>query len=150
MKLARLEHMALSVADIQRSIQFYCDVLGLELIREMECGPDTPLGQVVGLPGCRARIAHLMCGDTMLELFEYIEPRGEAVGPGRRQADHGFIHIGFQSSDVPGDFVELQRRGVRFVHDPIEFRPGVWIAYFYGPDGEVCEVRQTPSGKTSA
>ena len=25
---------------------------------------------------------------------------------------------------------------------PIEYRPGVWNAYFYGPDGETCELRQ--------
>jgi len=26
----------------------------------------------------------------------------------------------------------------------VEFRPDVWVAYFYGPDGEVCEIRQKP------
>lgn len=150
MKLARLEHVALSVSDMQRSIEFYCGLLGMELVREMECGPDTPLGQVVGMPGCQAKIAHLMCGETMLELFEYMAPRGTSIGPDDRQADQGFIHIGFQSSNVRGDFAELQSQGVRFIHDPVEFRPDVWIVYFYGPDGEVCELRQTPGGKTTA
>jgi len=28
----------------------------------------------------------------------------------------------------------------------VEFRPGVWIVYFHGPDGEVCELRQVPQG----
>jgi hypothetical protein len=32
---------------------------------------------------------------------------------------------------------------VRFLGKPVEFRPGVWIFYFFGPDGEVCEMRQT-------
>ena len=90
--IKRLEHMALSVADIQRSIDFYCGVLGLELVRQLDCGAETSLGKVVGLPNCSAKIAHLMCGETMLELFEYTSPRGESMPPARPQADHGFVH----------------------------------------------------------
>lgn len=148
--ITKLEHMALSVSNLQQSIQFYTEVLGLKLVRELDCGPETPLGTVVGLPGCRAKIAHLMCGDTMLELFEYIDPRGESVPGERRQADHGFIHIGFQSNDVRGDYQRLLQQGVQFFSEPIEFRPTVWIVYFRGPDGEVGELRETPGGNTSS
>ncbi|HUV08082.1 MAG TPA: VOC family protein, partial [Spirochaetia bacterium] len=59
------------------------------------------------------------------------------------QADHGFIHIGFTSNDVPADYSRLKEKGVEFLSEPLEFRPKVWIVYFYGPDGEVCELRQT-------
>ncbi len=61
------------------------------------------LGEVVGLPGCRARIAHLVRRDT----------------------------------------TRLRDAGVAFLSAPVEFRPGVWIAYFRGPDGETCELRET-------
>ena len=64
--ITKLEHMALSVADVQRSLEFYRDLLGFELIRELDCGPDSLLGKVGGMPGCSAKIAHLMCGETML------------------------------------------------------------------------------------
>ena len=142
--ITKLEHMALSVSNLKRSVEFYTQTLGLELVRELDCGPETPLGTVVGLPGCRARIAHLMCGETMLELFEYIEPRGDVISSQRRQAD------GFQSSDVRGDYQNLLQQGVQFISEPIEFRPGVWIVYFRGPDGEIAELRQTPGGKTGS
>ena len=35
-------------------------------------------------------------------------------------------------------FERLKKQGVRFFGEPFEFRSGVWIVYFYGPDGEVC------------
>lgn len=140
--------MALSVSDIQQSLAFYRDLLGFELVRELDCAPDSKLGEVVGMPGCAAKIAHLMCGETMLELFEYSDPRGTPTAESLRQADHAFVHIGLQSSDVRGDHKDLQSKGVRFISEPVEFRPEVWIVYFYGPDGEVLEMRETPSGNT--
>jgi len=141
--------MALSVADMQRSLEFYRDLLGLNLVRELDCGPDTQLGQVVGLPGCHAKIAHLMCGETMLELFEYTDPRGDPISGQHSQANQGFVHIGFQSNDVRGDYRRLADQQVSFISEPVEFRPGVWIVYFHGPDGEVCELRETPGGQTA-
>jgi catechol 2,3-dioxygenase-like lactoylglutathione lyase family enzyme len=138
-----LEHPALSVASLERSIAFYRDVLGLELQRIIEV-PDRPrLGEVVNIPGCAARIAHLQSGPVILELLEYIAPRGRPVPPDRTQADLGFTHIGFASKDIHADYARLRRMGVVFYNEPIEYRPGVWNAYFFGPDGETCEMRQS-------
>ena len=139
-----LEHVALSVADLERSIAFYRDVIGLEVVRIIECPPEMGLGDITGMPGCRARIAHLQSGGAMLELFEYQDPRGRPLPPERRQADHGLIHLGFTSLDVRAEYSRLRKMGVTFFGEPLEFRPDVWIVYFYGPDGEVCELRETP------
>ncbi len=141
--IKRLEHAALSVADLERSIAFYCDVLGLRVIRIIECGPEMRLGDVTNMPECRARIAHLESGPNMLELFEYCRPSGKKIPQDHKQADQGLIHLGFTSTDVRGDYQRLKKQGVRFFSEPIEFRPDVWIVYFYGPDNEVCELRQT-------
>lgn len=138
-----LEHVGLSVSDLDRSLAFYRDVLGFEVERIIEPSADLPLGEVVGMPGCLARIAHLQSEKGMLELFEYQRPRGRSIPEDRTQADKGFIHIGFTSADARAEYRELKEQGVRFISEPVEFRPGVWIFYFYGPDGEVCEMRQT-------
>jgi catechol 2,3-dioxygenase-like lactoylglutathione lyase family enzyme len=140
-----LDHVALSVRDLNESLHFYRDLLGLELIRVLECGADSKLGTVVGMPGCAARIAHLRFGSAMLELFQYLDPRGEPVAAARKQADIGWAHFGFISRDVRSDYEALRQAGVRFLSEPVEFRPNVWIVYFYGPDREVCELRQTPA-----
>ena len=138
-----IDHCALSVSSLERSIAFYRDILGFKLIRTLECPPESKLGGVVGLPGCAARIAHLQSGALMLELFEYEKPRGRRIDADRTQADNGWSHLGFTSDDVRKDFKDLSRQGVKFIGEPVEFRPDVWIVYFYGPDGEVCELRQT-------
>ncbi len=137
-----LDHAAVSVSCLEKSIAFYRDILGFELIRTLECTPGKKLGEVVGIPGCSAKIAHLVKGDNMIELFEYLHPRGRRIPDVRTQADIGCTHIGLKSSDVRADFAMLEKKGVKSIGKPIEFRPGVWIVYVYGPDGEVCELRQ--------
>lgn len=141
--IAGLEHVALSVSNMQRSLEFYCDLLGLSLARTMEVGPDSLLPTVTAQPGCHARIAHLYTGSFMLELFEYSVPEGRPLPPDHRQADRGLIHIGLRSTDARADFQRLKERGVQMLSDPVEFRPGVWLFYFRGPDGEILELRQT-------
>ena len=141
--LKGIEHVGLSVLNLDRSISFYCDVLGLKLERIIECRVDKGLGDVVGMPGCTARIAHLQSEKYMLELFEYTDPRGRPIPEDAKQADHGFIHIGFTTPDMQADYSRLKKKGVKFFNTSVEFRPGVWVVYFYGPDGEVCELRQT-------
>ncbi len=140
--IVQVEHPALSVADLDRSLAFYRDLLGLEVIRIIEPREDPKLGTITGMPDARARIAHLRLGGIMLELFQYVTPRGRPIPVDHRQADHGFIHAGFRSTDVRDDHRRLSAQGVRFISEPVEFRPGVWVVYFRGPDGEVCELRQ--------
>ena len=142
-----LEHAALSVTDLEKSIEFYRDILGMKHLRTIESTPEKGLGEIIGYPNAAARIAHLASNANMLELFEYSVPAGRPIPAdlpgGRRQADIGFIHIAFTSTDVVADAKVLAENGVEFVGDPVEYRPGVWVLYFYGPDREVCELRQT-------
>ncbi len=77
--ITALEHVGLSVADLGRSIAFYRDILGFAVVRVLEVPPAMRLGDVVGLPPCTARIAHLTLGPAMLELFEYRDPQGRPI-----------------------------------------------------------------------
>ena len=136
------DHAALSVSNLERSIAFYVDLLGFEKGETIDCPPESGLGNIVGLPCCRARIAKLKLGAVVLELFEYLDPRGRPPRPDRSQADLGLTHLGFASADIQADYQRLRQKGVKFYSSPIEYRPHVWNAYFYGPDGETCELRQ--------
>ena len=138
-----LGHVALGVADMERSLEFYRDFLGMEVIMELDVD-DGRIGKVIGLPGAKCKIVHLKKGETVLELFHYYDPTGENKALSMSQCDHGFIHIGFEVNDFHAHVEELRKRDVEFLGEPMEFRPGVWILYFRGPDGEVCEFRQLP------
>jgi catechol 2,3-dioxygenase-like lactoylglutathione lyase family enzyme len=145
--IEKLGHVALSVANMEKSLSFYCNLLGLKVIRMIEPDLKIGLGNVVGIPNCLARIAHLRIGSYMLELFEYQKPRGNPISEDFTQAGHGYTHIGFESDDIQADYDRLKEYGVTFINKPVEFRPGVWIVYFHGPDGEVCELRQIKNKK---
>ena len=137
--------MALSVADLERSIGFYTGLFGFEERRRLAADPELPLGRVIGVTGASADIAHLYLGEFMLELFRYRTPEGRALAVERTQADHGYIHFGLRVSEIHDEVERLRASGVRFLSDdPVEFRPGVWVVYFLGPDGEVVELRQAP------
>ena len=139
----RIEHTALSVGDLQRSLAFYRDVIGMRVVLEVDFFDET-LGRVNGLTGCKAKVVHLMLGETVLELFEYHRPQGKPSARERRQCDTGFIHIGFRVTDIQKHYEEMRAQGVHFLSEPLEIRPGTFIVYFQGPDGEMCEMRQVP------
>jgi len=138
-----IEHTALSVSNLDRSLAFYRDLIGMKVVMEIDFADET-LGQINGLTGCKARVVHLQLGDTVLELFQYRQPEGRPIAQGRRQCDTGFIHICFRVTDIQRLHDDLETRGVKFFSPPREIRPGTFIAYFQGPDGEVCEMRQVP------
>ena len=138
-----LGHVALGVADLERSLEFYRDFLGMEVLMELDIVDDR-IGRVIGIPNAKCKIVHLKKGETILELFHYYDPKGRNRARSLSQIDHGLIHIGFQVNDFHTHVAELRKRNVEFLGEPMEFRPDVWIVYFRGPDGEVCEFRQLP------
>ena len=138
----RIEHTALSVSDMERSVAFYRDLIGMQVAFEVDFS-DSLLGAVNGLTGCKAKVVHLKLGETVLELFQYRQPQGLPLE--RRQCDVGYIHVGFRVTDIHRHYAEMKAQGVRFLSEPVEVRPGTSIVYFQGPDGEVCEMRQVPA-----
>jgi catechol 2,3-dioxygenase-like lactoylglutathione lyase family enzyme len=139
----KIDHIALSVSNLERSIEFYKFVGHFKLIRLVDNKLGEKLGEVVGLPNTSARIAHLSDGVTMFELFEFNYPKPKQIEGESYFAGLGFIHLGIATTDIFYDWERLVEKNVKFITKPIEFRQGVWMCYFYGPDGEICELRQT-------
>ena len=138
-----LEHVGLGVSNMEKSLEFYSGLLGMEVIMDLGVS-DERIGRVIGVAGAKCRIVHLKLGDAMLELFKYYEPTGKNKAKGLQQSDQGLVHIGFVVDDFHKHVEQLQKRGIEFLGEPVEFRPNVWVVYFRGPDGEVCEFRQLP------
>lgn len=137
-----MEHVALSVADMERSLTFYRDFIGMEVIMDLNA-ENEDIGRIIGIPGAKCRIVHLKLNQTVLELFCYSNPAGKNKARTMRQCDYGLIHIGFKVTDFHKEVEKLKEKNIKFLGEPVEFRPGVWVIYFRGPDGEVCEFRQS-------
>lgn len=143
MKIEGLHHSTIGVGDLDRSLAFYRDLLGLKEIRVWE-ESDAQLNRIVGLQDAHLRIAHLDTGGGVVELIEYTRPRGRAISPEFRQCDMGPTHIAFLVDDIDALYQKLGEAGVKFNCPPQE-RPNGWKAtYFFDPDGTTLELLQEP------
>ncbi|MDY7011355.1 MAG: VOC family protein [Planctomycetota bacterium] len=147
MKMPSLGHVGLSVSDLERSKAFYRDVIGMQVVLELDISDDRQ-ARVIGAPGTKCRIVHMKLGDGVIELFEYYGPdEGKNVAHDLKQWDKGLVHIGFEVNDFHKRVETLRRHDVEFLGEPVEFRPGVWVLYFCGPDGEICELHDVSQAK---
>lgn len=136
----RADHVAMSVQDMEKVITFYTDVVGMEKVFDRVF--DAPMARLLNTEGTQVRIVHMKLADSVLELFDYYHPKGREPRDDRTQADYGLTHIGFAVENFWATHEHLVAHGVRFLGDAFEFRPGVFVAYFYGAEYEVCEIRE--------
>lgn len=136
----KLDHVAMSVKDIEKAIAFYRDVIGMEKVFDREF--DVGMGKLIGVEGTRVRIVHMKFGDMILEFFDYQYPKGREPRSDPLQSDFGLTHIGFAVEDFQATLQHLVDHGVEFLGEPVEIRPGVFVAYFHGVEHEVCEIRE--------
>ena len=137
---SRVDHVAVSVKDMEKAIAFYRDVIGMEKVFDREF--DEELARVIDIKDTKARVVHMKLGDSVVELFDYKYPTGRDPRPDARQSDYGLVHIGFRVEDFWGTHQHLVDKGVKFLGESVEFRPGVFVAYFWGAEDEVCEIRE--------
>ena len=139
----RMDHVGMSVQDMEKAIFFYRDVIGMEKVLDRIF--DTPLAKIIGEPGAQARVVHMRLNDTMVELFDYQNPNARPLNPDKSQSHYGLTHIGFLVRDFHGTYEDLASKGVKFLGPPVEIRPGVHVAYFHGAEYEICEMREIAS-----
>ena len=148
--LSRAHHTGYTVSDLDRSLVFYRDVLGCEVIatQEKEGGY---LAAIVGYPDAHVRMAHLRVpgDDHVIELFEYVSPQGGRADVEPRNV--GASHLCFLVTDLAALYEDLLSRGVAsFVSPPVEVDTGINRGglglYLKDPDGITVELFQPPSG----
>ena len=139
-----LHHVGITVKDLDASIRFYHDLLGLEFSNEPSPWFDGPdLGPAVGVPGAALRQVSLRLGETTLELLEYRSPPSETTGP-LRSNNLGASHVAFLVDDIHEAKAELEAKGIEFYSDVNVVDDGVlagwrWV-YFQDPDGYPLEL----------
>jgi catechol 2,3-dioxygenase-like lactoylglutathione lyase family enzyme len=147
MAVAGILHTGLTVSDLDRSIAFYRDLLGLELIAQWDSSQPY-LRAVVGYPDAELRIALLRLpqrGDAPsphVELLEYRQPRGTR---GDAHTYHpGNAHIAFMVDDLDATYARLKAQGVRFKSAPVQVthgrNTGAKAVYLFDPDDITLEM----------
>jgi catechol 2,3-dioxygenase-like lactoylglutathione lyase family enzyme len=140
-------HTSFTVAHLDRSLEFFRDRLGLEVVFTREVGADY-FGRIVGFPGCRVRAALLRIPGSAhhVELFEYLTPLGQPHQP--RPCDPGSSHLSLLVDDLPGLHQRLRGEGVDFVSEPVRIEAGpnagAYALYLRDPNGVLIELFQPP------
>ena len=145
MKVESVYHTGFTVSDIERSIEFYRDVLGLQLHRRQQ-GTAAYLSTITGFDGVTLEIALLQTpdGSGMLELLQYVSHPAPATD--RATNRPGNAHLCFKVADVHQACAELRQRGVHLISAPVEITAGVnkgaFGIYLRDPDGFTIELFQ--------
>jgi lactoylglutathione lyase len=150
MQVAEIFHAGLTVSDLDRSLAFYRDLLGLELVSQWDSAQPY-LRRIVGFPEAELRIALLRLprgragvSGHHIELLEYRAPRG-ARGDART-CNPGNVHVSFAVEDLDAAYAELSARGVRFKSPPVEIdhgrNRGAKAVYLLDPDDITLEFVQ--------
>lgn len=137
--IKRVNHTGISVRDMARSLAFYRDLLGLELIFDSDVDDVPPLSAVVGMDNARGRVAWLRAGDTMIELWQWDHPEGRPLPDDYRPADKGVTHYALETDDVDGLYQRIVDAGFHANTEPLDL--GLHkTTYVRGPDDEIIEI----------
>jgi glyoxylase I family protein len=154
--LIGLDHVALTVADLDEATRFYTEVLGGEELYGM--GPfdaaDLPAAADgrdwtaahVNVPDARLNFRVVRLGQLTLELFQYERPADVRDVP-PRNCDLGGHHFGLKVEDLDAATAFLRERGLRVMDGPIEIPAGMpggpmRVNYFLDPWGNQLEVTE--------
>jgi catechol 2,3-dioxygenase-like lactoylglutathione lyase family enzyme len=149
--VVRLHHTGYTVSNLERSLSFYRDLLGCEVVatQEKEGGY---LAAIVGYPDAHVRMAHLRAPESthVIELFEYLAPRSanRASGSPLEPRNVGTSHISFTVDDLTAIYERLRAAGVDFFSPPVDIDTGINTGgkalYLRDPDGIPMELFQPP------
>ena len=144
-----IEHVGIIVSDMDRSVDFYCNTLGFEVVQRVELCSGETVEKGVGIPGAALKLAHLRLGDTttIIELLQYITPTSKPISADAKSNDIGVGHVAFNVDDPDAYYEMLVSKGVRFISPGVmESSTGEKFCYFYDPDGAVLEFIKPPMG----
>ena len=137
-----IHHTALSVKDMERSLAFYRDLLGMEVVLDNSWESSPKAEKILNLKQPAARQAMLRCGNACIELFEFKHPEPAPMAPDRPVNDHGYTHFSLDVKDVDDEYERLSKAGVVFHCEPVNLGPKCRTTYGRDPDGNVIEFQE--------
>lgn len=124
----KMLHTMIRVGNLDESINFYCDVLGMQLLRKKD------------YPGGKFTLAFVGYGDekdnTVIELTHNWETDSYDLG-------NGFGHVALGVDDIYGTCEKIRDRGGKISREPGPMKHGTTvIAFVEDPNGYKIELIQ--------
>jgi len=104
MKANYIEHVGIAVKNLEESIKFYEEVLGMKCYAVEEVKDQ------------KVKTAFFKVGDTKIELLESTDPEGP-IGKFIEKKGPGVHHIAFAVDDVQEALIDVQNKGVRLIDE---------------------------------
>lgn len=149
--ITELDHIAVTVSDLERSLTFYKDTLGFEEVERHRLEGET-ISTMAGKPDVVMQVVRLKPPDgpgILLDLQQYIQPKGTVANAQLGMANHS--HFCFGVKDLRATYRQLKEKGVEFVSAPVTFDLGkewdygaVHVVFLKDPDGFILEFVQKP------
>jgi len=118
-----IDHVAIVVSDMDRSIKFYNEVLGLAILKDGR-----------GEGGIKKSFLGTK-DNTLVALTE-----DEKVNRDKSQIVESVAHVAFKVNDVEGLSKLLRERGVNFIEEKAEKDGRIKAYHFLDPDGLELEI----------
>lgn len=132
-------HYGVTVSDLDESLEFYRDTLGLEEVDRLNFASEE-FGKFVGVENVDVDLVFLDAGGCAVELLQYNAPSGGDANDGVSNNDVGAAHFCLEVDDIQSVFEDLRSEGVEFINPPQTLDGGIQAAYMYDPDGNVVEL----------
>lgn len=133
-KMEGLAHIGLFVSDLERSKNFYCDVLGFTPIFSYDSAEEND--------GSATHICFIQNGNLIIELVKFDNAEHQ-----KHRKDGLFDHVAIHVENIEEVRDQLLAKGIRFESDDIVHKPHVfangskWLL-FRGPDNEHLEIAE--------
>lgn len=149
----RIGPVGMTVSDMDRSVEFYSKILHFEKLSDLEVAGEA-YERLEGLFGVRMRVVRMRLADEMIELTEYLAPKGRPLPVDSRNNDRWFQHIAIITSDMDKAYAWLRENKVEHASTGPQRLPdwnrnaaGIRAFYFKDPDKHALEILQFPEGK---
>jgi catechol 2,3-dioxygenase-like lactoylglutathione lyase family enzyme len=143
-----IRRASIIVDDMEASLRFYRDALGLEVFYDQEISSPEE-GLLLGLPGARVRVVSLQAGDSvigMVGLVEVIEPRLAPRAPARSAVGAPDAALIFVTEAIEQVHDRLVGAGARMQAAPLEYeipQRGLCAGMScYDPNGLLLDITQ--------
>lgn len=147
-RIVAVNHFSLTVEDLDRSLAFWRDTLGLEQMDFSMTTEGDFVESIVGLPGTFMESVFVRAPGIVIEIIKYVQPEGTPIRP--RTCDPGCTHIAFECEGLEGLFERVRANGYTTRADRVITVPeGDWKGtktfYCVDPDGVTVELLENPS-----
>ena len=147
--VTELDHIAVTVSDLDRSLRFYKDTLGFTEVERHWLEGET-ISAMAGKPEVVMQVVRLKPPEgpgILLDLQQYLQPKGTVSNAQLGMANHS--HFCFGVKDLQATYRQLKEKGVEFVSAPVTFDLGkdwdygaVHVVFLKDPDGFILEFVQ--------